>query len=95
MNSIHPNGSVASDCPYCEWVSEPRDSVGDAMQASSQHMQTCEARAASYAQVRSGVDPAARCSTCGGNNGAHGMVHTRWGNGGGGNHPCPRSERVA
>lgn len=28
------------------------------------------------------------CAECGGNNGAHGMVHTRYGNGGGGNRPC-------
>ena len=33
-----------------------------------------------------------RCPTCGGRDGAHGLVHTRYGNGGGGNKPCPRGE---
>lgn len=31
------------------------------------------------------------CPDCAGINGEHGLVHTRYGNGGGGNIPCPRS----
>ena len=30
-----------------------------------------------------------RCPKCGGLNGSHGLVHTRHGNGGGSNGPCP------
>ena len=30
-----------------------------------------------------------RCPLCGGQNGAHSMVHTRHRNGGGSNRPCP------
>jgi len=33
-----------------------------------------------------------RCPKCGGLNGAHGLVHTRHGNGGGSNSPCPNRE---
>ena len=31
------------------------------------------------------------CRHCGGHDGAHGLVHVRYGNGGGGNRPCPAS----
>jgi len=31
------------------------------------------------------------CSRCGGTNGQHSPVHTRYGNGGGGNKPCPNA----
>jgi hypothetical protein len=34
----------------------------------------------------------ARCPECGGIGGAHGLVHTRYGNGGGGNAPCSHGE---
>ena len=33
-----------------------------------------------------------RCLECGGLDGAHGRVHTRYGNGGGGNLPCSRAQ---
>ena len=33
-----------------------------------------------------------RCLECGGLDGAHGRVHTRYGNGGGGNRPCSRAQ---
>lgn len=33
----------------------------------------------------------ARCPDCGALGGGHGTVHTRYGNGGGGNSPCPRT----
>jgi len=32
-----------------------------------------------------------RCPKCGGLNGAHNLVHVRYGNGGGGNKPCPNA----
>jgi hypothetical protein len=35
-----------------------------------------------------------RCTRCGGLNGAHGLVHERYGNGGGGNKPCPNDSGV-
>jgi hypothetical protein len=31
------------------------------------------------------------CQKCGGLNGNHGLVHVRYGNGGGGNRPCPNT----
>ena len=31
------------------------------------------------------------CAQCGGLDGAHGLVHVRYGNGGGGNRPCPKA----
>lgn len=31
------------------------------------------------------------CPNCGSSDGRHGVVHTRHGNGGGSNHPCPRT----
>lgn len=34
---------------------------------------------------------APRCPACGGTNGTHGLVHTRHGNGGGHNRPCPNA----
>ena len=40
-------------------------------------------------QLASLGEPETRCPLCGGLNGAHGLVHTRYGNGGGGNKPCP------
>mgnify|MGYP003375895457 CR=1 FL=1 len=42
------------------------------------------------------VEVNGRCPRCGGINGTHGYVHVRYGNGGGGNRPCPVSplERV-
>lgn len=30
-----------------------------------------------------------RCTSCGASGGTHGLVHERYGNGGGGNRPCP------
>lgn len=35
-----------------------------------------------------------RCNHCGSPDGAHGLVHVRYGNGGGGNVPCPRTLAV-
>ncbi|MNW51300.1 hypothetical protein D3C74_287840 [compost metagenome] len=35
--------------------------------------------------------PPPRCPDCGTLGGGHGLVHTRYGNGGGGNSPCPRT----
>jgi hypothetical protein len=37
---------------------------------------------------------APRCPKCGGANGQHGFVHTRYGNGGGGNRMCPDAPKV-
>ena len=55
MNSIHPNGSVTSDCCYCDWESEPQHCIHDAMVKAGEHMRECEARATYYAEIRSGV----------------------------------------
>lgn len=33
-----------------------------------------------------------RCASCGGTGGRHGLVHVRYGNGGGGNQKCPRAD---
>lgn len=38
---------------------------------------------------------AARCPKCLGLNGAHGMIHRRYGNGGGGNYPCPLNPLIS
>jgi hypothetical protein len=38
---------------------------------------------------------AAPCARCGGRNGRHGLVHTRHGNGGGHNEPCPNTPTPA
>lgn len=38
---------------------------------------------------QNGDESETRCPTCGASGGAHGLVHDRYGNGGGGNRPCP------
>lgn len=52
MNSIHPNGSVTSDCAYCEWESEPQHTVSDAMGAATEHMARCMARDTYFVSLR-------------------------------------------
>lgn len=50
-----------------------------------------QARAVADAVVAARSSQPAPCPRCGGT-GEHGMVHTRYGNGGGGNRPCPEAQ---
>ena len=40
--------------------------------------------------IAAGGERGERCPDCLGTNGVHSTLHTRYGNGGGGNRPCPR-----
>ncbi len=48
MNKIQPDGTVISDCPYCDWTSSPQPDVATAMQEASDHASTCPNRAEHY-----------------------------------------------
>lgn len=48
VNSIQPDGTVISDCPYCGWKSSPQPDVPTAMQEAQDHSTTCPARQEYY-----------------------------------------------
>ena len=68
--------AVESDIQNRSWETEPH--MPDPEDAEGDDVQSLES-----------ADPV-RCPKCGGLDGAHGSVHTRYGNGGGGNRPCSR-----